>query len=154
MAIVGVVIAEPIVCMPDITQLCTDSERDPPCLTLSSVQWWQLSHSCCRQTFVQFRTTLTFHQSQNDMGWLGLAWLSSEHTAIKSIGSRKMLALWLGPFKVIAKLEVDSVNYTLDIPGHCRIHCSFPASILHLVYDSGSGKRRPPTVILQGQEEF
>ena len=40
-----------------------------------------------------------------------MAWLSSQHIAIKSIGSRKMLALWLGQFKVIAK--VGPVNYTL-----------------------------------------
>lgn len=31
------------------------------------------------------------------------AWLSSERVTIKSVGSPKMLALWLGPFKVITK---------------------------------------------------
>ena len=81
-----------------------------------------------------------------------MAWLSSEHIAIKAIGSRKMLALWLGPFKVTAK--VGPVNYTLDIPEHYRIHKTFHVSMLRLAHDNGSGNRRPPILMIEGQEEF
>ena len=71
-----------------------------------------------------------------------MAWLSSEHIAIKSIGSRKMLDLWPGPFKVTAK--VGPVNFTLDIPEHYRIHRTFHVSMLRLAHDNGSGNRTPP----------
>ena len=81
-----------------------------------------------------------------------MAWLSSEHIAIKSIGSRKMLALWIGPFKVTAK--VGPVNYTLDIPEHYRIHMAYLVSMLRLTHDNGSGNRTPPILMIQGQEEF
>ena len=63
-----------------------------------------------------------------------------------------MLALWLGPFKVLDK--VGPVNYTLDIPEHYRIHRTLHVSMLRLAYGNGSGKRRPPIIMIEGQEEF
>ncbi len=81
-----------------------------------------------------------------------LAWLSSEHVTVKSVGSRKMLTLWLGPFKVIAK--VGPFDYTLDIPEHYRIHGTLHVSMLRLAYGNGAGKRRPPIIMIEGQEEF
>ena len=79
-------------------------------------------------------------------------WLNSEHIVIKAVGSRKLLAQWLGPFEVTA--VVNPVNYKLKVSAHYRIHDVFHVSMLRLAHDNGAGKRRPPTTMIEGQEEF
>lgn len=71
-----------------------------------------------------------------------LVWLNSRHITLKAIGARKMLALWLGPFPVVA--VVGSVNYILDIPDHYRIHRTFHVSMLRRAFDNGAGVHRIP----------
>ncbi len=79
-------------------------------------------------------------------------WLNSTHIAIKAVGLRKLLAQWLGPFKVTA--VISPVNYKLKVPAHYRIHDVFHVSMLRLAHDNGAGKRRPPTTMIEGEEEF
>ena len=56
-----------------------------------------------------------------------LAWLSSQHIALKAVGTRKLLPRWLGPFEVIA--VNGPVTYSLDIPPHYQIHTNFHVSM-------------------------
>ena len=79
-------------------------------------------------------------------------WLSSRHVTMRAICSRKLLPQWLGPFKILAK--PSSVNYTLELPLHYRIHNTFHVSMLRRYYDNGAGIARPPTLMIEGQEEF
>ena len=58
----------------------------------------------------------------------------------------------LGPFKILAK--PTSVNYTLDIPAHYRIHRTFHVSMLRHAYDNSAGVQRPPIIMIEGEEEF
>lgn len=81
-----------------------------------------------------------------------LVWLSSRHVTLRALGSRKLLPQWLGPFKILDK--PSEVNYTLDLPPHYRIHDTFHVSMLRRCYDNGAGVQRPPTVMIEGQEEF
>ena len=81
-----------------------------------------------------------------------LVWLSNKHVTLRALGSRKLLPQWLGPFKILDK--PSKVNYTLDLPPHYRIHDTFHVSMLRHCYDNGAGVQRPPTVMIEGQEEF
>ncbi len=47
-------------------------------------------------------------------------WLNSAHIAIKAVGSRKLLAQWLGPFKVT--VVISPVNYKLKVPAHYMMY--------------------------------
>ena len=79
-------------------------------------------------------------------------YLSSEHIILKAVGARKLLLRWLRPFNVLEK--VTTVNYTLDIAAHYRIHPTFHVSMLRPAYDNGSGEGRPPLIMIDGEEEF
>ena len=79
-------------------------------------------------------------------------YLSSEHIILKAVGARKLLPRWLGPFNILEK--VTTVNYTLDIPAHYRIHPTFHVSMLRPAYDNGSGEGRPPLIMIDGEKEF
>ena len=63
-----------------------------------------------------------------------------------------LLPRWLGPFNVLEK--VTTVNYTLDIAVHYRIHPTFHVSMLRPAYDNGSGEGRPLLIMIDGEEEF
>ena len=56
-------------------------------------------------------------------------WLSTKHLPLK-VTSRKLAALWTGPFLVSAC--IGSVAYRLDIPDHWNIHNVFHVSQLKL----------------------
>ena len=60
-----------------------------------------------------------------------------------------MLALWLGPFEILARLGI--VNYTLDIPDHYQIHRIFHVSMLRPCYDN---EDKPPMIMIEGEEEL
>ena len=73
---------------------------------------------------------------------------------LKSPGARKLLPKWIGPYKVTR--QVGKVNYKLDLPSNLRIHDVFHVSLLRL-YLSPNGEAHvhpPPTVLIEGEEEF
>ncbi len=78
--------------------------------------------------------------------------LSSRHIALKAVGARKMLALWLGPFEILAR--PSNVNYELKIPEHYQFHPVFHVSMLRPCYDNGYNEEQPPMIMIDGEEEF
>lgn len=97
----------------------------------------QAAQQCQKKYADQKRVDLFFNVGE-------YVWLNNEHIVIKAVGSRKLRAQWLGPFEVTA--VVSPVNYKLKVSAHYRIH--------RLAHDNGAGKRRPPTTMIEGQEEF
>ena len=79
-------------------------------------------------------------------------YLSSEHIILEAIGARKLLPGWLGPFNILSK--VNTVNYTLDIPAHYKVHHTFHVSMLRPAFDNECGESRPPLIMIDGEEEF
>ncbi len=78
--------------------------------------------------------------------------LSSRHIALKAVGARKMLALWLGPFEILAR--PSNVKYELTIPEHYQFHPVFHVSMLRPCYDNGYNEEQPPMIMIDGKEEF
>ena len=80
--------------------------------------------------------------------------LNSEHITLKAVGARKMLAPWLRPFEILARIGI--VNYILDIPDHLiyQIHRTFHVSMLRPCYDNGFNEDKPPMIMIEGEEEF
>ena len=78
--------------------------------------------------------------------------LSNEHIILKAVGARKLLPRWLGPFNILSK--VSTVNYTLDIPAHYKMHRTFHVSMLRSAFDNGCGESRPPLIMIDGEGEF
>jgi len=78
--------------------------------------------------------------------------LNSKHITLEAVGARKMLALWLGPFEILAR--TSNVNYELKIPEHYHFHPVFHVSMLRPCYDNGYNEEQPPMIIIDGEEEF
>lgn len=82
-------------------------------------------------------------------------WLSNKNIALKHNGTRKLIAKWLGPFKVLS--VVNPVAYKLELPAAMqKLHPVFHVSLLK-PYQPPRGSRRkkppPPIVLEDGQEE-
>ena len=93
------------------------------------------------------------HRTERHFQIGDMAWLSSKHITIKAVGTRKFLPLWLGPFAVVAK--ISDVNYQLEIPDHYRLSThTFHVSLMRPAHDNGAGVRRPPIIMVEGEEEF
>ncbi len=60
-----------------------------------------------------------------------------------------MLALWLGPFEILAR--TSNLDYELKIPEHHHFHPVFHVSMLRRCYDNKYEERPPMTDI---QKEF
>ena len=79
--------------------------------------------------------------------------LSNKNINIRHPGSRKLLPLWLGPFRIIE--QVNPVAYRLELPDSMHsIHPVFHTSVLRK-YRAGPGLiRPPPPVELDGELEY
>jgi hypothetical protein len=66
------------------------------------------------------------HDVEFDIGTEVL--LSTKHINIKMKGTPKLLPRWVGPFKVVQR--INPVAYKLDLPASLRIHPVFHASLL------------------------
>ena len=75
-------------------------------------------------------------------------WLSTKHLPLK-VTSRKLAALWTGPFMVTER--IGSVAYKLDIPDHWNIHNVFHVSQIKLCI--GDVQQEQP-IDVDGSEEF
>jgi len=69
--------------------------------------------------------------------------LSSKDITLKAVGARKMLALWLGPFEILAR--TSNLDYELKIPEHHHFHPVFHVSMLRPCYDNGYEEQPPMT---------
>ena len=56
--------------------------------------------------------------------------LSTFNIKLKTLSSRKFLPRWIGPFKIV--LRVDKITYKLDLLDTMKIHPIFHVSLLKL----------------------
>ena len=78
--------------------------------------------------------------------------LSTEHIPLRSVGTRKLLMKWMGPFKVVQR--VNDVAYELELPKPWKIHNVFHVSLLKPYHKSGRHQPPPPALLVEGEEEF
>ena len=71
--------------------------------------------------------------------------LNTSNIKLKTLGSRKLLPRWIGPFKIV--LRVDKVAYKLDLPDTMKIHPVFYVSLLKLYRASGNVQPLPPPIL-------
>ena len=70
--------------------------------------------------------------------------LSTSNIKLKTLGSRKLLPRWIGPFKIV--LRMDKVAYKLDLPDIMKIHLVFHVSLLKLYRVSCRVQPLPPPI--------
>jgi len=78
--------------------------------------------------------------------------LNTKNLKVKSTGTRKFLPKFIGPFKILRKL--GPVAYELELPPSYKFHDVFHVSLLEEFHDSGDYQPPPPTVMLEGEDEF
>ena len=78
--------------------------------------------------------------------------LSTKNLKVKSSGTRKFLPKFIGPFKVLKR--VGPVAYELELPPAYKFHDVFHVSLLEKFHESGDYQPPPPTVMLEGEDEF
>ena len=66
--------------------------------------------------------------------------LSTEKIPLRSVGSRKLLMKWMGPYTVVRK--VNEVAHQLELPAAWRIHNVFHVSLLKPYLENG--RHQPP----------
>ena len=77
--------------------------------------------------------------------------LSTKNIRLKNPGAKKLLPRWIGPYKVVKK--VNKAAFQLGLPEGLRIHDVFHVSLLR-PYDSDGAVQPPPPILFEGQEEF
>jgi hypothetical protein len=77
--------------------------------------------------------------------------LSTKNIKLKMKGVPKLLPRWIGPFKVLKK--INDVTFKLDLPPSLQIHPVFHASLLKL-YVPGRCTPPPPPEVVDGEFEF
>ena len=82
--------------------------------------------------------------------------LNTQHIPLKSVGTRKLLMKWMGPFKALAKIGEAPVQvaYKLKLPPQFKIHDVFLASQLKPFDTNGSYHPPPPATLVDNEEEF
>ena len=78
--------------------------------------------------------------------------LSTENIPLRSVGTRKLLMKWMGPYTVVRK--VNEVAYQLESPAAWRIHNVFHVSLLKPYLENGRHQPPPPALMVEGEEEY
>jgi hypothetical protein len=78
--------------------------------------------------------------------------LSTKHAKLSTVGSKKLLPKWIGPFKVLAK--IGSAAYRLELPPSLKWHDVFHVSLLRPYVDSGRVVPPPLPEIIEGETEY
>ena len=111
------------------------------------------ARSCMRNAQLRQKKYADAYRSELQFNVGDKVWLSSKNIPVKGdIGARKLYPLWIGPFPVTAK--VGQVSYQLQIPEHYKMHNTFHVQLLKPVYDNLAGMAAPPTVLVDGEEEY
>ena len=63
--------------------------------------------------------------------------LSTAHIPLKSVGTRKLLKKWMGPFKVTEKSDENAVAYRLELPKNFNSHDVFHFNLLQPYHSNG-----------------
>ena len=84
---------------------------------------------------------------QNDM-----VMLSSKNVALKGVGTPKLLARWLGPFKITEM--VGKVAARLELPDTAKMHDVFHVSLLKPYKDGGRVQLPPAPIVVDGETEY
>jgi Chromo (CHRromatin Organisation MOdifier) domain len=77
--------------------------------------------------------------------------LHTKNLKLKSVGSRKLLPRWVGPFRVTE--VINPVAYRIQLPDNVRIHDVFHVSVLKPYLAQGS-VQPPPPVEIEGELEY
>ena len=92
------------------------------------------------------RTALSFSPG-------ALVLLSTKNLRLRSVGSRKLLPKWVGPFKVAR--TVSAVAYRLELPLTMRaIHPVFHVSLLRPYRHDGNVQPPPPAIEVEDELEY
>jgi len=78
--------------------------------------------------------------------------LSTKHIQLKNPGARKLLPLWIGPFKVLER--VGKVAYKLQLADGMKMHNVFHVSLLKAYRDDGTVQPPPPPELIDGELEY
>ena len=110
------------------------------------------ARSCMKDAQLRQKKYFDAHRSELQFNVGDKVWLSSRNIPVQGLGARKLYPLWIGPFPVTAK--VGQVSYQLQIPEHYKLHNTFHVELLKPAYDNSAGQAAPPTVMVDGEEEF
>ena len=78
--------------------------------------------------------------------------LSTSNIKLKTLGSKKLLPRWIGPFKKV--LRMGKVAYKLDLVDTMKIHLIFDASLLKLYKASGNIQPLPPPILEEENDDL
>ena len=78
--------------------------------------------------------------------------LSTKNARLKTVGSKKLLPRWSGPFPV--EKRVGAVAYALRLPEHLKWHPVFHVSLLRKYADGGRVQPPPPPDLVEGELEY
>ena len=78
--------------------------------------------------------------------------LSISDIKLKTLGSRKLLPRWIGPFKIV--LRIGKVVYKSDLPDTMKIHPVFHVSLLKLYRASGNVQPLPPPILEKEDDDL
>jgi hypothetical protein len=78
--------------------------------------------------------------------------LSTQNAKLSTVGSKKLLPRWIGPFTVLAR--VGEVAYKIWLPPNLKWHGVFHVSLLKPYLDNGTVQPPPLPEIIQGEVEY
>jgi hypothetical protein len=78
--------------------------------------------------------------------------LSTRHARLSTVGSKKLLPRWIGPFPIVKR--IGTVAYKLELPPSLKWHPVFHVSLLRPYEDNGRSVPPPVPEVIQGELEY